>query len=126
MRATVRHNGVVIQDNVAFNEASLGRLLAEGPNTGPLWLQPHGEPVRFRNIWIAPYDVGDQPEPDRGDRMPAVGDFARFLNSREKAAEAAKRKLTRRINARKREVRHWNVPEGKRRLVLESIDRRPK
>ena len=99
-RATVRHNGVVVQDNVAFSEASLGRLISEGPNVGPLWLQPHGEPVRFRNIWIAPYEVSDQPEPDRGDRMPAVGNFTRFLNQREKAAEAARRRLLQAIDSR--------------------------
>jgi hypothetical protein len=120
-RATVRHNGVVVQDNVALRESSLGRLIAEGPSTGPLWLQPHGEPVRFRNIWIASYEAGDQPELDRGDRMPAVGNFTRFLNQREKAADAARRRLLQAIDARAREIRRSDLPVDKKRLALDTI-----
>ena len=52
-RMTVKHNGVVIHDNVAVPKVTPG-----GPGaikgTGPLHLQNHGNPVRFRNIWVVP------------------------------------------------------------------------
>lgn len=47
--ATIRHNGVVIHDNVTLPEKSQGRPTSEG---GPLFLQHHGSPVRYRNIWL--------------------------------------------------------------------------
>jgi hypothetical protein len=56
----VVHNGIVIQDNVELS----GGTNWQGPHavgpyskhgdTGPLELQDHGNPVRFRNIWIEP------------------------------------------------------------------------
>lgn len=52
-RITVRHNGVVIQDNVELPSASAGGE-SEGPQPGPLHLQWHGDPVTYRNIWIVP------------------------------------------------------------------------
>ena len=50
---TVLHNGVLIQDHVPIpgdptTAAPLRGIAAEGP----LVLQDHGNPVRFRNIWI--------------------------------------------------------------------------
>jgi hypothetical protein len=51
---TVRHNGVVIQNNVSVPQITpSGSRKTEGP-TGPLYLQNHGNPVRFRNIWVKP------------------------------------------------------------------------
>jgi hypothetical protein len=49
---TVKHNGVVIQENVALDHATTAAPLKEGPEPGPLYLQNHGNPVRFRNIWM--------------------------------------------------------------------------
>lgn len=43
-RVTVIHNGVLVQDHVDLGP--------EGPDEGVLLLQDHGNPVRFRNIWI--------------------------------------------------------------------------
>ncbi len=51
-RLTVRHNGVVVQDNVEVPKATRAAPVKEGPEAGPLYLQNHGNPVRFRNIWL--------------------------------------------------------------------------
>jgi hypothetical protein len=50
-RMTVLHNGIYIHDNIEVN-ATPGGLTDNFKNTGPLWLQMHGHPVRYRNIWI--------------------------------------------------------------------------
>ena len=52
-RITVRHNGVLIHDDVALTDKT-GMGEAEGPEPGPIYLQDHGHPVRFRNIWMVP------------------------------------------------------------------------
>lgn len=50
-RLTVRHNGVRIHDDVELlGPTGLGE--AETPAPGPIFLQDHGNPVRFRNIWL--------------------------------------------------------------------------
>jgi hypothetical protein len=51
-RMTVRHNGVVVHDNVELPHATTAAPVAEGAEKGPLYLQDHGNPVRFRNIWL--------------------------------------------------------------------------
>jgi len=54
-RITVLHNGVLVQDNVeptgptAHGERPPYKA---GPDKLPLQLQDHGNPVRYRNIWI--------------------------------------------------------------------------
>jgi len=51
-RLTVKHNGVVIHDNIEINGKTGGsRGDAEG-TPGPLKLQGHGNPLQFRNVWI--------------------------------------------------------------------------
>ncbi len=53
-RMTVRHNGTVIHEDVELPSMTPGGpRKAEGP-AGPLFLQDHGNPVRFRNIWVRP------------------------------------------------------------------------
>jgi hypothetical protein len=49
---TVKHNGVVIHQNVELTHATTAAPVKEGPEPGPLYLQDHGNPVRFRNIWL--------------------------------------------------------------------------
>ncbi len=49
-RITVRHNGVVILDDQELPRQTPGRL-KEGPGDAPLFLQGHGNPVVYRNIW---------------------------------------------------------------------------
>jgi hypothetical protein len=53
-RITVRHNGVVIHDNVELSATQGTRAspVKPGPEPGPLYLQNHGNPVRYRNIWV--------------------------------------------------------------------------
>ncbi len=51
-RITVRHNGVVIHEDVEIPKATTAAPLPEGPEPGPIYLQNHGNPVRFRNIWV--------------------------------------------------------------------------
>lgn len=50
---TVLHNGVLIQDHIPVGEASTTSAPLKGyAEKGPIYLQDHGNPVRFRNIWI--------------------------------------------------------------------------
>ncbi len=53
-RMTVRHNGVLIHDNVEVPRATRAAPMKEGPEPGPIYLQNHGNPLRFRNIWVVP------------------------------------------------------------------------
>jgi hypothetical protein len=62
---TVLHNGVVLHHKQEFNGPSGHRNTPEYQaydGTGPISLQDHGDPVRFRNVWIRPLGVYDQPE----------------------------------------------------------------
>lgn len=72
-RMTVRLNGVVVQNDVAVPDATRAAPLAEGAKPGPIHLQDHGNPVRFRNIWVMPLDA------EREARRPIVPGFERFF-----------------------------------------------
>lgn len=52
-RLTVRHNGVIVQNNVEVSKTTTAAPNKESAEPGPLYLQDHGNPVRFRNIWVA-------------------------------------------------------------------------
>ena len=47
-----KHNGVVIHTDVAAPHATTASPKPEGPDPAPLYLQGHGNPVRFRNVWF--------------------------------------------------------------------------
>jgi hypothetical protein len=49
--ATIRHNGIVIHKDLVFPRATPGRE-GESNSPGAIFLQDHGNPVAFRNIWI--------------------------------------------------------------------------
>jgi hypothetical protein len=51
-RLTVKHNGVTIHDNVELKSLTPGNLLPDDAETGPIYLQNHGNPVFYRNIWL--------------------------------------------------------------------------
>jgi len=53
-RMTVTHNGTVIHDNVEVPAITPGGTLKQEASKGPLHLQNHGNPVRYRNIWVLP------------------------------------------------------------------------
>jgi hypothetical protein len=61
---TVILNGVVVQNHQAYrgstNWKSPGKYTAHGP-TGPLGLQYHNNAVAFRNIWVRPVPVVNEP-----------------------------------------------------------------
>lgn len=50
----VVHNGITIHDNVALSGATPGGITDKEGTTGPLMLQDHHNPVRYRNIWFVP------------------------------------------------------------------------
>ena len=57
---TVIHNGVLVQHAREFLGATAHRTLATyhaHPEKGPIQLQDHGNPVRYRNIWVRPIDA---------------------------------------------------------------------
>ncbi len=49
---TVRHNGVLIHENVELPKATTAAPVPEGPEPGPIYIQDHGNPIRFKNIWV--------------------------------------------------------------------------
>ena len=51
-RMTVKHNGVVVQDNVEVPNSTTAAPVKEGPEPSFIHLQNHGHPVRFKNIWF--------------------------------------------------------------------------
>ncbi len=52
-RATVRHNGVLtIEDQEIPHPTTAAPNGNESPNHGPFYLQDHGNPVVYRNIWV--------------------------------------------------------------------------
>lgn len=52
-RITVKHNGVTIHENLELPGHTPG-FRPEGPEKLGLFLQNHGNPVAFRNIWAVP------------------------------------------------------------------------
>ncbi len=49
-KLTIRHNGVLIHDELDLPKGTPGKD-PEANKPGPLFLQDHGNPVMFRNIW---------------------------------------------------------------------------
>jgi hypothetical protein len=53
-RLTVRHNGILVQDDVDVPMITPAGPQPEERPRGPLHLQEHGCQVRYRNIWVQP------------------------------------------------------------------------
>jgi len=61
-RITVFHNGIVVHNNVEIKGTTAHKKKARytpHPDKAPLYLQDHGNPVRYRNIWIR--ELPEQP-----------------------------------------------------------------
>jgi hypothetical protein len=66
-RITVLHNGVLVHNNVEIMGSTAHKIKAKYSShrdKGPINLQDHGNPMRFRNIWIRelpeqPYLIAD-------------------------------------------------------------------
>lgn len=57
-RLTVLFNGVVVQDDVELlgGTAHKARASYSAHGPAPIRLQDHGDPIRFRNIWVRPLE----------------------------------------------------------------------
>ena len=55
-RITVRHNGIVVHNNLEL-ENKTGGGSPEGPNPLPILFQNHGNAVHFRNVWLIDKDA---------------------------------------------------------------------
>jgi len=65
-RVTVYQNGVLVQDNVQCTEPNTGSGMGNDfVPTGPVMLQFHGDPVKYRNIWVVPMDYQNAQRLDR-------------------------------------------------------------
>jgi hypothetical protein len=51
-RITLKHNGVVVHDNVAISGPTGGNRSEPEGTPGPIKLQGHGNPLQYRNIWV--------------------------------------------------------------------------
>src|SRR5437660_391457 len=60
---TVFHNGVLVQNHTEILGETGHKILAKykphGPQ-GPLRLQDHGNPIRYRNIWVRPLNISNE------------------------------------------------------------------
>lgn len=51
-RLTLKHNGVVIHDDIEIDGPTGGHRSEPEGTPGPIKLQGHGNPLQYRNIWI--------------------------------------------------------------------------
>ena len=54
VKSVVVRKGVILHDDVEIPGPTSGALGEQEVERGPLVLQDHGNPVRYRNVWIAP------------------------------------------------------------------------
>ena len=73
-RITVLHNNVLVQDAAEpWGGTSWLQYTpySDQPDRLPIGLQDHGNPVRYRNIWLRELDEHPYPRPPRGERKSA-------------------------------------------------------
>lgn len=53
-RITVRHNGVLVHEDIELpgERSTTAAPVGPGPESGPVFLQNHGCPLRYRNVWV--------------------------------------------------------------------------
>lgn len=65
-RVSVLHNGIKIHDDVEIEKPfTTSGIEGEWAARGPILLQNHGSPVRFKNIWIVPSQDSPRRSPYR-------------------------------------------------------------
>ena len=69
---TVKLNGVVVHRDVELPRTTTAAPVSESVENGPIYLQDHGNPIRYRNIWVRPRDIEAEA------RRPIVPGFERF------------------------------------------------
>src|SRR5690348_5183792 len=74
-KLTVKLNGVTVHQNVEIPGPTTAAPEKESPEPGPVYLQDHGNPVRYRNVWVVPRDS------EQESRRPIVPGFERFYAS---------------------------------------------
>ena len=74
-KITVKLNGIVVHRDVKLPRTTTAAPVKDGPEDGPIYLQDHGNPVRYRNIWVRPRNV------DAEARRPIISAFERFHSS---------------------------------------------
>lgn len=72
---TVKLNGYLVQSNVPVPAPTRAAPNKEADSPGPIYLQDHGNPVRYRNIWVVPRDA------EKEARRPIVPGAERFSDS---------------------------------------------
>lgn len=60
---TVYHNGILLHDRVSVPGPTRASMERDVTQLGPLMLQDHGNPVRYRNVWLVPMEYGSDLEP---------------------------------------------------------------
>ncbi len=78
---TVRLNGVVVQRDVPVPSITAAAPNKENESDGPIHLQDHGNPVRYRNIWVLPRDA------ERESLRPIVSGAERFSDQESLAGQ---------------------------------------
>jgi hypothetical protein len=77
-RLTVLHNGVPVQKDLDLASATGGgKNVGEGPNALPINLQNHGNPIRFRNIWMVDFTRPESASDDKTETPIAKRDSAK-------------------------------------------------
>jgi mono/diheme cytochrome c family protein len=75
-RMTVRLNGVVVQNDVPVPRTTRAAPVGnESAEPGPIYIQNHGNPIRFRNIWVLPRDM------DQEARRPIIPGYERIYGA---------------------------------------------
>lgn len=75
-RMTVRLNGVVVQNDVPVPRTTRAAPMGnESAEPGPIYIQNHGNPIRFRNIWALPRDM------DQEARRPIIPGYERIYGA---------------------------------------------
>jgi hypothetical protein len=82
-KITARLNGEVVQRDVKVPKFTPAAPNKESAEPGPIYLQDHGNPVRYRNIWIVPRDA------EKDARRPRIPAFERFYAVQSTAPESA-------------------------------------